>query len=150
MLDRLVLHYQNPYDVRDLLRSFAQLPGQIDTTGGKVIVTLDPPDTPIHRRALHGLVDDLNRLGTTYPGTEIPVIYQIALHHSEAAALNPDVQMSEVVHGSRHPGYSLRHQLIGETRDEGSDQKLSPTTRQSRPSIPVVPCPECAVTRGRP
>jgi transposase len=86
MLDRLVLHYHNPYDVRDLLRSFAQLPGQIDTTDGKVIVTLDPPDTPIHRRALHGLVDDLNRLGTTYPGTEIPVIYQLALHHSEAAA----------------------------------------------------------------
>ena len=86
MLDRLVLHYHNPYDVRDLLRSFAQLSGQIDTTADTVIVTLDPPDTPIHRRALHGLVDDLNRLGATYPGTDIAVTYQVAMHHSEAAA----------------------------------------------------------------
>ena len=50
------------------------------------MVTLDPPDTPIHRRALHGLVDELNTLGATYPGTDTPVTYQVAVHHSEQAA----------------------------------------------------------------
>jgi hypothetical protein len=86
LLDRLVEHYRNPHDVRDLLRSFAQLSGEIRTTGGVVEVTLDPPDTPIHRRALAGLVDDLNGLDTTYPGTDVPVRYRVAVHQSEVAA----------------------------------------------------------------
>jgi hypothetical protein len=86
LLDRLVEHYPNPHDVRDLLRSFAQLSGEIRTTGGVVEVTLDPPDTPIHRRALAGLVDDLNGLGATYPGTDVPVRYRVAMHRSEVAA----------------------------------------------------------------
>jgi hypothetical protein len=86
LLDRLVDHYRNPHDVRDLLRSFAQLSGEIRTTGGVVEVTLDPPDTPIHRRALAGLVDDLNGLDTTYPGTDVPVRYRVAVHRSQVAA----------------------------------------------------------------
>jgi hypothetical protein len=86
MLDRLVCHYPNPHDVRDLLRSFAELSGEIRTTQDGVVVTLDPPDTPIHRRALRGLVADLNALGATYPGTDAVVTYQVAMHHSEAAA----------------------------------------------------------------
>jgi hypothetical protein len=86
LLDRLVEHYPNPHDVRDLLRSFAQLSGEIRTIGGVVEVTLDPPDTPIHRRALAGLVDDLNGLGATFPGTDVPVRYQVAVHRSEVAA----------------------------------------------------------------
>jgi hypothetical protein len=86
LLDRLVEHYRNPHDVRDLLRSFAQLSGEIRTTGGMVEVTLDPPDTPIHRRALAGLVDDLNGLGATFPGTDVPVRYRVAVHRSEVAA----------------------------------------------------------------
>ena len=86
LLDRLVRHYPNPHDVRDLQRSFAQLSGEIDTTDEGVIVTLDPPDTPAHRRALRALVDDLNRDSVTYPGTDIPLTYQVGVHHSEAAA----------------------------------------------------------------
>lgn len=86
LLDRLAEHYPNPHDVRDLLRSFAQLSGEIRTTGGMVEVTLDPPDTPIHRRALAGLVDDLNGLGATFPGTDVPVRYRVAVHRSEVAA----------------------------------------------------------------
>lgn len=62
LLDRLVFHYPNPHDVRDLLRSFAELSGTIDTTPTAVLVSLDPPDTPIHRQALRGLVEDLNNL----------------------------------------------------------------------------------------
>lgn len=86
LLDRLVIHYPNPHDVRDLLRSFAELSGQIDTTDTGVVVTLDPPDTPIHRRALRGLVDDLNTIGATFPGTNEPVTYRVAMHHSELIA----------------------------------------------------------------
>ena len=86
LLDRLIGHYTNPHDVRDLLRSFAELPGEIDTTDAGVIVTLDPPDTPTHRRALRGLVEDLNTIGATYPGTDVPVTYRVAVHHSEAVA----------------------------------------------------------------
>jgi len=69
LLDRLVMHYQNPHDQRDLLRSFAELSGEIDTQDSKVIVTLDPPDTPLHRRVLCDLIQDLNRHGATFPGT---------------------------------------------------------------------------------
>lgn len=86
LCDRLVAHYPNLHDVRDLLRSFAELSGEIRTADGTVIVTLDPPDTPKHRRALRGLVTDLNLIGATYPGTDIPVTYQVKMHHSEAAA----------------------------------------------------------------
>jgi hypothetical protein len=86
LLDRLICHYPHQDDVRDLLRSFAELSGEIHTTDHGVIITLDPPDTPIHRRALRGLVEDLNHIGVTYPGTDIPVTYHVALHHSETAA----------------------------------------------------------------
>ena len=86
LLDRLINHYPNPHDVRDLLRTFAELSGEIDTTDDGLIVTLDPPDTPIHRRALRGLVEDLNTTCATYPGTDTPVTYQVAVHHSDATA----------------------------------------------------------------
>ena len=35
LLDRLIDHYPNPHDVRDLLRSFAELSGEIDTTDAR-------------------------------------------------------------------------------------------------------------------
>ncbi|MDQ6722477.1 MAG: helix-turn-helix domain-containing protein [Candidatus Dormibacteraeota bacterium] len=86
LCDRLIRHYPNPHDVRDLLRSFAELSGEIRTTDAGVFVTLDPPDTPIHRRALRGLVEDLSALGATFPGTDIPITYRVRVHHSETAA----------------------------------------------------------------
>jgi hypothetical protein len=86
LLDHLVRHYPNRNDVRDLLRSFAELSGQIRTTRQGVTVTLDPPDTPLHRQALQGLVADLNMIKPTYPGTDLPVTYRVRMHHSETAA----------------------------------------------------------------
>jgi len=86
LLDLLVRHYPNRYDVRALLRSLAELSGEIRTTTQGVVVTLDPPDLPLHRRALRGLCADLNQFTTTYPGSELPLIYEVAVHHSEAAA----------------------------------------------------------------
>jgi hypothetical protein len=86
LLELLVRHYPNPHDVRDLLRSFAQLSGELRTTAQGVVITLDAPDLPLHRRALRGLCADLNQIGTTYPGTTLPVSYEVAVHHSEAVA----------------------------------------------------------------
>lgn len=86
MLDRLLRHYDNANDVRDLLRSFAESPGEIRRTPQGIEVKLDPPDTPRHRRALRALCEDLNAVGATFPGTDLPVVYRVAMHHSEAAA----------------------------------------------------------------
>ena len=86
MLDRLQRHYPEPHDIRDLLRSFADLSGEMRSTPAGVVVTLDAPDTPQHRRALQGLCVDLNAEGVTFPGTTIPVTYHVAVHHSEVAA----------------------------------------------------------------
>ena len=86
LLDRLVMHYRNGHDVRDLLRSFTELSGTIDTTASGVVVLLDPPDTPLHRQALQGLVGDLNSAGATFPGTDLPVTYVVRVHQSEQAA----------------------------------------------------------------
>ena len=69
-----------------LLRSFAELSGEIRTTAEGVVVTLDPQDLPLHRRTLRALCADLNQLGATFPGTQLPLIYGVAVHHSEAAA----------------------------------------------------------------
>ena len=84
LLDLLVHHYPNPHDVRALLRSFTQLAGEIRTTPTGVVITIDAPDLPLHRRALRGLCADLNQFGTTFPGTDIPVTYEVTVHHSEA------------------------------------------------------------------
>jgi transposase len=96
LLDRLVHHYGNAHDVRDLLRHFAGLPGEMRTSFAygpdgiaiptAVTVSLDPPDTPCHREALRGLVDDLNAAEAMFPGTTIPVTYRVRMHHSEQAA----------------------------------------------------------------
>lgn len=86
LLELLVRHYPNPHDMRALLRSFAQLAGEIRTTPAGVVITLDAPDIPLHRRALRGLCADLNQVGAIYPGTQLPVIYAVAMHHSEAVA----------------------------------------------------------------
>jgi hypothetical protein len=86
LLDLLVRHYPNPHDVRALLRSFAELAGEISTIPTGVVITLDAPDLPLHRQALRGLCADLNHLGATFPGTDRPVTYEVAMHHSEAVA----------------------------------------------------------------
>ena len=46
LLEQLAPHYQNTDDIRQLLRSFAELSGEIRTTAQGVAITLDPPDTP--------------------------------------------------------------------------------------------------------
>lgn len=86
LLDRLVPHYSNGNDVRDLLRSFAELSGEMRSTPDGLVVTLDPPDTPAHRRALQGLCEELNASRATFPGTDLVVTYRVAMHHLKPAA----------------------------------------------------------------
>jgi transposase len=84
MLDRLLVHYPNPHDAHAMLRDFAQLSGDMRFQQGRIQITLDPPDTPSHRRALEGLCAELTQYQATFPGTDIPVEYQVAVHHSQA------------------------------------------------------------------
>jgi transposase len=84
-LDKLRSHYSNPFDVRDLLRSFARLPGEMRSTPDGLVVTLCPPDIPAQSRALSGLCHALNRHGPVYPGTRIPVRYRVLMHNQRAS-----------------------------------------------------------------
>jgi hypothetical protein len=84
MLERLLVHYPNHHDAHALLRDFAQLSGDMRFQGGRIQITLDPPDTPSHCRALAALCADLNQYQAVFPGTDIPVEYHVAVHHSQA------------------------------------------------------------------
>ena len=86
LLERLAHHYGNPHDIRDLLRHFTHVSGEITTTSGGVTVRLDAPDTPAHRRALEGLSAELNALRAPFPGTDLPVSYQVVVHQARVAA----------------------------------------------------------------
>jgi len=82
LADRLAQHYTNPYDRHDLLRSFAQLSGTMTRQAdGSLHIRLDPPNTLRCTRALQGLCEDLNQLAPHFPGTSIPVFYEVAMHH---------------------------------------------------------------------
>jgi transposase len=86
LLERLLVHYPHPHDARALLRSFFELPGEMRANHRGVRVLIDPPDNPLHRRALRGLCTDLSQLAVRYPGTDLAVTYEVEMHHSEAAA----------------------------------------------------------------
>jgi hypothetical protein len=86
LLERLLVHYPHPHDARALLRSFFELPGEMRANHRAVQVVIDPPDNPLHRRALRGLCADLSQIAVRYPGTDLAVTYEVQMHHSEAAA----------------------------------------------------------------
>jgi transposase len=78
LVDRLARHYTNTNDVHDLLRSFAQLSGTlIRQPDGGLRIRLDPPDLPLHRRALAGLCADLNLAQPVFPGTDRRLHYEV-------------------------------------------------------------------------
>jgi hypothetical protein len=79
LADRLARHYLNTNDLHDLLRSYAHLSGTlIRQADGGLKVCLHPPDIPLQRRALAGLCADLNLGRPVFPGTDIPVHYEVA------------------------------------------------------------------------
>jgi transposase len=79
LADRLAHHYVNANDVHDLLRSFAELSGTlIRQADGGLRICLQPPDIPLHQRALAGLCAELNLGRPVFPGTDIAVHYELA------------------------------------------------------------------------
>jgi hypothetical protein len=79
LADRLARHYLNTNDLHDLLRSFAELSGTlIRQADGGLRICLQPPDIPLQRRALAGLCADLNVSRPVFPGTDIPLHYEVA------------------------------------------------------------------------
>jgi hypothetical protein len=79
LADRLARHYLNTNDLHDLLRSFAHLSGTLSRQAdGGLNVCLQPPDVPLHHRALAGLCADLNLGRPVFPGTNIRVHYEVA------------------------------------------------------------------------
>lgn len=79
LADLLARHYSNTNDLHDLLRSFAELSGTlIRQSDGGLRVCLQPPDIPLHRRALVGLCADLNLGRPVFPGTNIAMHYELA------------------------------------------------------------------------
>jgi hypothetical protein len=79
LADRVAHHYPNPNDRHDLLRSFAHLAGTITRQpDGGLSICLEPPDTPLDRRALAGLCAELSQARPVLPGTNIPVQYAVA------------------------------------------------------------------------
>jgi transposase len=86
LADHLARHYTNTNDLHDLLRSFAELSGTlIRQSDGGLHVCLQPPDQPLHRRALTGLCADLNLGRPIFPGTNIAVHYELANSKPPAA-----------------------------------------------------------------
>jgi len=82
LADCLAQHYPQANDLHDLLRAFAQLSGTMTREpDGSLRVCLDPPDIPLYCRALVGLCDDLNRAAPHFPGTDIPLTYEVAREH---------------------------------------------------------------------
>jgi hypothetical protein len=79
LADRLAHSYANTNDLHDLLRAFAHLSGTLlRQSDGGLRVCLQPPDLPLHCRALAGLCAELNRGHPVFPGRDIPVHYEIA------------------------------------------------------------------------
>jgi hypothetical protein len=79
LADRLARHYLNTNDLHDLLRSFAHLSGTlVRQADGGLRVCLQPPDLPLQRRALVGLCAELNLGQPVFPGTDVPVHYEVA------------------------------------------------------------------------
>ena len=90
LADRLAQHYLQTNDLHDLVRALAHLSGTMTREcDGTLRICLDPPDRPVYRRALAGLCDDLNQANPCFPGTDIPVRYEVATEHLAAVISAP-------------------------------------------------------------
>lgn len=78
LLERLDHHYDDPRDIRQLLRIFAGLKGQLWLRHDHLVVELTPPGIPKYRRALDGLCAELSQLSTLFPGTSYPIKFAVS------------------------------------------------------------------------
>ena len=75
---RLNDYYDDPRDIRQVLRTFTGLKGRLRRRNGDIIVDLNPPDTPKYRQALEGVCAKLNALSTHFPGTAYHIKFAMA------------------------------------------------------------------------
>jgi hypothetical protein len=56
---------------RTLLHAAFQTPGKMEVRGGELLITLNPQSSPHRTRAISILCEQLNQLGTCFPGTDL-------------------------------------------------------------------------------
>jgi transposase len=78
LLQRFNDCYDDPRDIRQVLRTFTELKGRLRRRNGDIIVNLNPPDIPKYRQALEGVCAKLNALSAHFPGTAYPIKFAVA------------------------------------------------------------------------
>ena len=78
LLQQLDDHYDDPRDIRQVLRTFTELKGRLRRRNGDIIVDLNPPDIPKYRHALEGLCAKLNALPSCFPRTPYHIKFAVA------------------------------------------------------------------------
>jgi prepilin-type processing-associated H-X9-DG protein len=74
----LVPHYRRADDeARSLLREVFTAPADLHIVGNELHVRINPLSAPRRTRALAGLCADLTATETTYPGTDLTLIYSV-------------------------------------------------------------------------
>lgn len=74
----LAPHYPRAHDeARSLLREIFGSPADIQINGNELHVRIHPLSAPRRTRALAGLCADLTATNTTYPGTDLTLIYTV-------------------------------------------------------------------------
>ncbi|MBM3143339.1 MAG: transposase [Chloroflexi bacterium] len=94
LLERLDHHYNDPRDVRQLLRIFAGLKGRLWLRHDHLVVELTPPGIPKYRRALEGLCAELSQLSPLFPGTSYPIKFAVSGTQVHTESLCPTTPMS--------------------------------------------------------
>lgn len=78
LLTRLRPHYDNPHDVRALLRILTQAKGALAVEGDTLTVEFEPLSPPQFHRAAAGLCAELTALGVTLPHADLKLRYRMA------------------------------------------------------------------------
>lgn len=94
LLERMDRHYDDPRDIRQLLRIFTGLQGRLWVREGYVVADITPPEVPRYRRALEGLCAELNRLSTPFPGTSCLIKFAVAGGDMHTKPLRAAIPMS--------------------------------------------------------
>lgn len=89
---RLNDYYDDPRDIRQLLRTFTGLKGRLRLRNGHLVVNLIPPEIPKYRQALEGVCKSLNMLSTPFPGTPYHIKFAVAgikMHTKSHGSITP-------------------------------------------------------------
>lgn len=78
LLERLDRYYDDPRDIRQVLRILSGLRGHLWLRNDQLVVDLTPPEIPKYCRALLGLCAELNGLTTRFPGTPYLIRFAVA------------------------------------------------------------------------